>query len=81
MLLCVDLHTSHLVPSAVIPPVQDTDELPGLPNGGAAVQRCAKLDPNPAQTNAQPKLPKNLVREVVWKIIHNQQQLKDLRRL
>lgn len=77
MLLCVDLYTSYLVPSTVIPPIQDTDELPGLANGGAAVQRCAKLDPNSAQTNAQPKLPKNLVREVGWKIIHNPQQLKD----
>lgn len=46
-------------------PVKDTDELPGLANGGAAVQRSAKLDPKPVQTNAQPKLPKNLVREAV----------------
>lgn len=50
-----------------MPPIQDTEELPGLANGGAAVQRCAKPDPNPAQTNAQPKIPKNLVREVVGK--------------
>lgn len=40
--------------------------MPGLANGGPAVQRSTKQDPNPAQANTQPKLPKTLVREAVF---------------
>ncbi|XP_037342443.2 selenocysteine insertion sequence-binding protein 2-like isoform X3 [Pungitius pungitius] len=39
---------------------EDEDEFPDLASGGAA-QRCTKAESTPAQTHAQPKLPKNLL--------------------
>lgn len=48
---------------------QDEDEFPDLASGGAA-QRCTKAESTSAQTHAQPKLPKNLVREcAVWLVL------------
>lgn len=41
---------------------QDEDEFPDLATGGG-VQRSKQLESTPAQTQTQPKLPKNLVRK------------------